>query len=384
MQITYSCKISCSVEDRAKIIALLEAERLCFNECSGLHFGATKNSIKDLHAKAYRAIRNKYSYIPSQVVIRGEQACLSAYRTAKSNKHKLEKPITKHKLSIQLDKRLYSEKDGVFRITTLEKRVNVRLQTYEKFDELWGKYKHSDPKIYVKKGQLYISFCFDVAEPQPRNVKAVGVDLGIRRAAATSEGKIFIDKRYNKEKRKLRYLKRCLQSKGTKSAKRHLKKVRHTEANKTRNFCHNLTKKIVQSTKADIIVIEDLSKIKDKKKRGIPKYQKLKRLAQAPFYLIRQFLTYKALLFGKQVITVSPSFTSQIDHQLGQKSGERKGCRFYTTRRGLVYDADVNAAINIAIRSKHPVSSSGGLDGQAVVNQPIVGREKSRTTSSGL
>jgi transposase len=74
---------------------------------------------------------------------------------------------------------------------------------------------------------------------------------------------------------------------------------------------------------------------------------------------------------GKSVILVSPAYTSQIDSFSGIKEGIRRGCRFYA-KSGIVYDADINAARNIAHRSKLPVSYGNILDGQAKVNSPIV------------
>jgi hypothetical protein len=53
----------------------------------------------------------------------------------------------------------------------------------------------------------------------------------------------------------------------------------------------------------------------------------------------------------------------------GLLEGDRRGCRFFT-KSGLVYDADLNAAMNIAKRSKLPVSYGNILDGQALVNVP--------------
>lgn len=114
-------------------------------------------------------------------------------------------------------------------------------------------------------------------------------------------------------------------------------------------------------------MLEDLSGIKKKK----VKWQNKNRISQVPFFMLRTILTYKALLHGKQVITVNPAYTSQIDSRTGKKDGERKGRRFIG-KDGVVLDADINAAINIANRSKHPASIGNYLDGQAVVNRPIV------------
>ena len=89
-----------------------------------------------------------------------------------------------------------------------------------------------------------------------------------------------------------------------------------------------------------------------------------------PFFELRRVLTYKAINIGKHVCLVSPAYTSQIDNVSGIKEGDRKGCRFYA-KSGLIYDADINAAINIARRSKHPISIGNFLDGLGVVNRPI-------------
>ena len=86
-------------------------------------------------------------------------------------------------------------------------------------------------------------------------------------------------------------------------------------------------------------------------------------MSQVPFYQLKQILTYKAPLRGKRVETVSPQYTSQMDCRNQSKEGcTRKGCRFYTAD-GLVFDADWNAAINIANRH-HPTPFCLPLDGR--------------------
>jgi len=374
--ISYLCKI----KNSESLLELLKVQRDIVNFASELHFGH-KNSIIELHSKVYYKARKKFK-CPAQVIIKAEQECLSSYRTIKTSKHKLKSPVKKLGLSMQLDKHLYSYKKGVLKLTTLDGRKVFEFETYSLIEELFKKYKFGDPKLFVKDNEIYISFPFEIPEQPPQNNKACGIDLGIRRIATTSEGKIFTDKTYLGTKRKTRFKKRSLQSKGTKSAKRKLYKIKYKERRQTRNFVHRLTKQILKSTDCGYIVIEDLSKIKDKKKKGISKYQKINRLSQAPFYLIRQFLTYKAPLHNKEVITVCPSYTSQIDHRTGRKDGERKGCRYYC-KDGIVLDADQNASINIAIRSKLPISSCKGLDGQAIVTKLNVLTDKPRNLLRG-
>ena len=230
--------------------------------------------------------------------------------------------------------------------------------------------------MFEKNGEVWICLTFDVPEILSQKKLALGIDLGCRVNAATSEGNLYIDKKFNGEKRKLRFNKRKLQSKSkdSKSAKRHLKKLKRKEANKNKNFSHHLANKLIKDTKADTLVLENLKSLKVKKN----KYENKNRISQVPIYQLKQILTYKALLNEKTVIEVSPAWTSQIDHVTGKKEGDRKGRRF-CAKSGKIYDSDINGAINIGLRSKLPVSQTKKLTyGQANVNSPIVGVGRSQ------
>lgn len=373
--ITYSTPIIFENDaDRELLIRTLEGQRTVFNICSEIQFKLPKNSIIDLHSKAYHKIRTLHPEIPSVVVVQAERDCLSKYCSIKKNKHKITQPICKKSLSCQYNNRTYTFKGNMIRLTTINKRISVKYKIYPKLKELFEKYSVGDPLIFIKNNIPYFSFTFKTPQPTFLTEQAIGVDLGIRRFATTSEGIIFQDKPFLAKKRKLRHLKSKLKSKGTKSAKRHLKKLRHKERNISRNFNHHLSKQIILSTKANVIVIEDLRKMKTSIKAK-KKFKNMNKLSQVGFYQLRQFITYKAPLFNKRVETVCPSYTSQIDHSTGLHYGERKGCRFYGARN-KVYDADVNAAINIGKRSQLPISYARVLNGQATVSTPIVGKEK--------
>ena len=74
-------------------------------------------------------------------------------------------------------------------------------------------------------------------------------------------------------------------------------------------------------------------------------------------YKLKEMLTYKAPLAGKCVVTVSPKYTSQIDCRTDKRDGKRIGCRYYCSD-DIVFDADWNASVNIAQRSKRPLSNT--------------------------
>lgn len=381
VKLTYNTRLVFQSDaDKDKIVGMLERQRFAWNECSKVKFNIATNSIVLLHGQFYTKFRQSQPEIPSQVIISAEQSVLSAYRSIKSNKQKLNKPPEKKKLSIRLDKRTYSYKNGVFSIISLEKRIKCSPYIYPKLQELISKYRFCDPLLFEKNGEVWICLTFNIPEVLSQKKLALGIDLGCRVNAATSEGNLYIDKKFNSEKRKLRFNKRKLQSKSkdSKSAKRHLKKLKRKEANKNKNFSHHLANKLIKDTKADSLVLENLKSLKVKKN----KYENKNRISQVPIYQLKQILTYKALLNEKTVIEVSPAWTSQIDNVTGKKEGKRKGRRFYA-RNGKIYDSDINGAINIGLRSKLPVSCISNKNityGQANVNSPIVGVGRSQVS----
>ena len=370
-KLTYNTRLVFkSDSDKDKIVNMLEKQRFVWNECSKVKFNIPTNSIVLLHGQFYTKFRQSQPEIPSQVVISAEQSVLSVYRSIKSNKQNIDKPPKKKKLSIRLDKRTYSYKNGIFSIISLEKRVKCSPYIYPKLQELISKYRFCDPLLFEKDGEVWICLTFDIPEILSQNKLAVGVDVGICNLAATSEGNLYQDKQFNSRKRKLRFNKRKLQSKSktSKSARRKLKKLKCREHNINQNFSHHLANKIISDTKADTIVLENLKSIKVKKH----KYQNKNRISQVPMFELRRILTYKALLHNKQVITVSPAYTSRIDHRTGKLDGKRIGGR-YIGKDGQILHADCNAACNIALRSKLPCSISNYYAWQAKVNSPIVG-----------
>lgn len=385
--VSYNVKLNfISKEDNDRYLNTLELQRFTYNECSKCHFGATKNSLVELHNKFYKEFRNKYPEIPSNIVIHTIQEVLSSYRSIKSNKHKITEPPEKKKLSIRLTKNTSTLKihSNTISLTSIGgKRILSSFAPYDKLKELIGKYPVCDPLIFERDGQIWLSLTFETPEVVVVESKAVGVDFGIGRLAATSEGLLIKDKRFNERKRKLRYLKRQLQSKSkdSKSAKRHLKKLRRKERNINKNQTHLIANAIIKSTNANVIVVEDLKGIKRNPKN---KYRKKfnNKISQVPFYELRRILEYKAKAHGKVVKNVSPAWTSQIDHVTGKKEGERRGRRFYS-KSGIIFDSDINAAINIGLRSKLPVSQINNLTyGQAIVNSPIVGGSHSQVSTA--
>lgn len=355
--------------DREYWSNLLEVARLAYNECANiLDSNKIRLDLKSVHNAVYYILREHFPTIPSQGIIKIYKECISAFRSINSNGHIEHKIPTKKNLSMRLDKRLYS-KMSIEGISLCSGKSNSRavaeLVKFPRLVELFKQHPTHDPLIFKRGNTFYLSIPFDAPEIPVQNDNCIGVDMGERRFAITSDGIMFHDKEYNARRRKLRYLKRCLQKKGTKSARWHKHKLSRKERNQSTDMCNKVANAIIQSTDASIIVLEDLSNIKKKtakSKEGFKKKNHNRRIGQLPFYKFKQILSYKALLHGKRVETVSPFMTSQTDCTTNKKEGTRKNRRFYC-KNGTVLDADWNAAVNIARKSRHPFSFKMPLDG---------------------
>ena len=366
-------------------LQLLNVSRDAFNTCVQ-HLNEVKPqlSMSGVHKACYSYLRELYPLLPSQGVIRIQRLAAAALKSIKSNKHKNADLPVKHSLSMLLDKRLYSNLtvNGIS-ITgkTERKREHCAFILYDKAREMFSKYNPLDPTIFYSNGKMYLSVPFEVPTLPCNDDTSIGVDMGIKRLFVTSEGTYFSDKEYLKQRRKLRYLKHRLQSKGTQSAKKHLRRVRRKEANLSKNMVEHATNVLLNSTSASVLVLEDLSKIKQKTSKTTEGYTRKRHnnvLSQVPFYHFKERLSHKAQLVGKRVETVSPAFTSQTDSRTNKRDGNRVGCRYYCVD-GIVFDADWNAAINIARRANHPISSCLPIDGGLT---PIIGRVQSITQTS--
>ncbi|MGW4470427.1 RNA-guided endonuclease InsQ/TnpB family protein [Nonomuraea sp. NPDC004354] len=179
----------------------------------------------------------------------------------------------------------------------------------------------------------------------------VGVDLGIANIATTSDGVRHSGKSLNAVRRRHRELRRRLQAKATKSAKRLLKRRRRAEARFAANTNHTIARRIVTEAERTGrgIALEDLSGIRDRVRLRKPQRVTLHSWS---FHQLGSFISYKAALAGVAVVYVDPAHTSQGCSRCGHVDKRNRPCQeaFACTSCGFAEHADVNAARNIASR----------------------------------
>ncbi len=187
----------------------------------------------------------------------------------------------------------------------------------------------------------------------------LGVDLGIKYLAVDSDGEVHSGEQINQTRDRLDALKSRLQSKGTKSAKRHLKKLSGRMARFSKGVNHCISKQIVSKAKDTLrsIALEDLKGIRQ---RATVRKAQHRSLHTWNFELLRMFVDYKAKIAGVPVVFVDPGNTSRTCPSCGNISKANSTTRdeFRCTQCGFAGPADHIAAMNIAFR--------------AVVRQPIV------------
>lgn len=303
-----------------------------------------------LHSGTYRIIREKYPNFSSAMVQTArDHASEILKRTMNHNKmerhkHKLGKPLKSSHSSIRYDKRCLSVMfdKKVVSINTTFGRIRLPINPAKYYD-IYKEWIYSNAQLIRRKNKEYY-LNIQVKSDMPEMIgqyDVLGIDCGIYNMAVLSNNKFFNSKKLRNVKGKYRKLRSDLQSKGTKSAKKKLKKLSGKENRFVRDVNHCISKKIV-SMDYDVFAMEKLSGI------------------------FQGFMIYKAIRLGKQVVMINPIYTSQQCSKCGHiDKSNRKGHIFKCVSCGFELHADLNAARNIA-----RIGRTGSLQG--VVNHPNV------------
>ncbi len=370
--------------------------------------GKTSN-VTRLHKGMYAQLRTRY-HLPSQLACSVERQVAATYkglwtRLLKNIKHRRAK-ITKKRFKGLDQPPHYSsptvqytfERDYTFQrnqrvsVGTLNGRISLPYQGYHKHTVLIQHHARiGDAKLWYDKPKktfyLLVSLAVEVAEPTPAHLQeVVGVDVGIRYLAvtSTSTGKATFHpgKRVRQRANHYARLRKRLQQKGTRGAKRCLQRIAQRERRLKMQANHSIANQIIKQHPHAMFGLEHLTDIRERAKRRKRKrkkngngYERISAKArkanrvysQWSFAELQALITYKAMLAGSLAIKVDADYTSKTCPMCGYTAGENrphKGLLFACQQCHYKLHADLVGARNLTLRTllvRHDWTRTGCL-----------------------
>lgn len=346
MKQTMVLKLAPTPEQHAALLDTLHTFNEACNYAAEIAYTTRTSNKFELQKLVYAPLRLQY-HLPAQMAIRAISKTVEAYKRDKSIK-----PMFRPEGAMVYDPRIMSFKDWEqVSLLTLQGRVLVpfRFGAYQqaRLEAIRGQ-----ADLLYRDGRFYLAVTLDVPEPAPDEPQGtLGVDLGIVNLATDSDGQTFSGGQIERTRKKMLALRSALQAKGTKSAKRHLKKLGRRESRFHRHVNHRIAKHLVQKARNTNrgIALEDLRHIRQRTDRTV-RHSQRHRHASWSFSQLRAFISYKAAMMGVCLHLVDPRHTSQTCSQCGhcERANRPDRDHFRCKQCGYEAPADYNGAKNIS------------------------------------
>lgn len=363
-------KLIVSKEAAQQLRSTMEEFNRGCNILSELAFQQDLHRKYDIHHAGYHLIREE-TRLPAQHVINAVAKVCQVYTRDPDTLHKF-KPHS----SVRYDARTMSLGQDCYTasLTICPKgRVTGQLQMSAKMRKHIQQGELGSAELIYRKGQFYLHLSITLPETKPSEPSdSVGVDLGVKRIAVTSEKKFYGANKIRHKKKCFKRTKASLQANGSKSAKRALVRLSGRERRFIADTNHRISKEIVADAKArnQRIVLENLTGIRDR--------SKVRCVHDWSFAELQQMIKYKALQSGVEVAFVEPRYTSIGCHRCLHIGTRPNQSTFFCSNCDLQVNADLNASKSIAVR--HDLIAMGRYFCE--YNPEIVNRPEAVRTSS--
>ncbi len=373
MQLTQQIKIKPTIAQKVVLETLSEKCRLIYNF-------ALKERLEAFETQLYHVnyikqqndlprLKKKYSeykWVYSKVLqytLRTLDADFKSYFALKKRENKLAK-APKFKNRKYFTTMVYNQSGFKHRkgYIELSHYHPTKLKLIFKIPDKFTFKKIYQISIYKKDEDFYLSITYEKTEKEYKdNGMYQAFDLGVMKHTAVNSKGRFIeienqrpDKYWGKTTKELHSRRdRCKKfSNKWNQLNNNLKKVKRKISNQSKDFQHKASKKIIENTKANTIIVGKLEtkKLASSKKS---KYAKsLHKSLQNTGNLSRfvRFLTYKAKLLGKRTIKINERGTTKTCCVCGKIQDMPLYKRKYICDCGNNIDRDKNSAINILCR----------------------------------
>jgi putative transposase len=358
MDLTLRLRVRADPQTEAVLRETIEQYTASFNRVCAAGWEMRRVNGVELHHQTYTAERAATA-LPAQLVCSARVKATEALASCRARQRKGRKVSCprSRRTAVRYDARSAKVRlaDGYATLASVagRQRVSISIPPYHR-GRVALPVASSDLRM-DRRGRLWLHVVVQAPEPKFEDRgEVVGIDLGVACPAVTSPARFLGQRRWREVEARYFRLRRQLQAKGTRSAKRHLKRVSGRQERFRRDCDHVLSKRLVQSVEPGCtLALEDLTDIRT---RVRARRRQRRRLHSWSFARLLAFTRYKAALSGVAVVTVDARYTSQRCSRCGHRERGNRSSRaeFRCRQCGLSLHADLNAARNI--RANHLAS----------------------------
>ena len=373
----YRCRAYPDAEQQAVLSRTFGCVRVVWNrtlaerharwrrERRGTSYAETDRALTAMRKEPGLAFLNEVSCVPLQQALRHQHKAFSAFFAKRACYPRFKSRAGRQ--SAHYTRSAFSLRSGVLQLAKTAAPL--------RFIWTWPDIEVTtlDPAMVIVSrdpdGRWYVTFTADTDAPAtlPPTGRAVGVDLGVKDFAVTSDARRIANPRHLRRRarnlaRYQRRLARCQPgSRNRRKAAGKVARAHRKVRNARQDFLHRASTRLVQQN--DIIVIEDLNVT------GMVRNRRLARaISDCGWGEFRRQLTYKCQRYGRELVMTgrwypSSKTCSACGHLLAELSLAIRHwtCPSCRTR----HDRDINAAKNIlaaglAVARGSPGDACGG------------------------
>ncbi len=198
---------------------------IAFNEVCASGWQHQEKNGGRLHHLTYYPTKERCPGLVSDLLIQARVKATEALKSVfdrKARGRKVSQPRSRH-CPVRYNKKTYTLnwETHTVRLSTSAGKLSIPFQVPSSGARYWGA-KVATADLCVRKGKYWLHVVVSLPEPDVApTAEVIGVDLGLNRPAVTSTRRFLGQRHWKEVDRRHFRLRRALQSKGTKSARRH-------------------------------------------------------------------------------------------------------------------------------------------------------------------